>query len=95
MTTLLEVRNIIKQYPEVTAVNEVSFYIDVGICFGLLGPNGAGKTTTVEMLEGVLEPNGGEIFAGGGSGPSAVSIVSVRYLSACRKRPRYRLRQSW
>ena len=32
-----------------------------GECFGLLGPNGAGKTTTIEILEGLTEPDGGEV----------------------------------
>lgn len=35
--------------------------IPAGECFGLLGPNGAGKTTTLEILEGLLEPTGGEV----------------------------------
>ena len=58
---LLEVRNLIKQYPSATAVDGVSFAVPEGMCFGLLGPNGAGKTTTVEIMEGILPPTGGEV----------------------------------
>ena len=61
MSALLTVSHLEKQYREVTAVNDISFSIGRGVCFGLLGPNGAGKTTTVEMLEGVLSPSAGEI----------------------------------
>jgi len=49
-----------------TAVDSVSFSICEGTCFGLLGPNGAGKTTTVEMLEGIVAPDGGTITYRGG-----------------------------
>ncbi len=59
---LLEVRNLIKHYPQVQAVNGVSFNLAAGTCFGLLGPNGAGKTTTVEILEGIHTPTAGEIL---------------------------------
>jgi ABC-2 type transport system ATP-binding protein len=58
----LEVRNLVKKYPAVTAVDGVSFAVAEGSCFGLLGPNGAGKTTTVEILEGILEPTSGEVL---------------------------------
>ncbi|MGQ0383599.1 MAG: ABC transporter ATP-binding protein [Gammaproteobacteria bacterium] len=60
MTPVLEVRNLVKDYPGVRAVDGVSFAIEAGTCFGLLGPNGAGKTTTVEIMEGVTTPTGGE-----------------------------------
>ena len=59
---LLEVRNLVKHYPRVMAVNGVSFSLQPGVCFGLLGPNGAGKTTTVEILEGIHTPTSGEIL---------------------------------
>lgn len=59
---LLEVRNLVKHYPRVMAVNGVSFSLHPGVCFGLLGPNGAGKTTTVEILEGIHTPTSGEIL---------------------------------
>jgi ABC-2 type transport system ATP-binding protein len=58
---LLEVKNLVKQYPKVTAVDGVTFAVPEGICFGLLGPNGAGKTTTIEIMEGILEPGAGEV----------------------------------
>ena len=58
---ILEVRNLFKQYPSVTAVDGVSFSVPAGICFGLLGPNGAGKTTTIEIMEGILTATSGEV----------------------------------
>jgi len=59
---LVEVRHLVKHYPHVKAVNGVDFNLQAGTCFGLLGPNGAGKTTTVEILEGILQPDSGEIL---------------------------------
>lgn len=59
---LVEVRNLVKQYPKVKAVNGVDFSLMPGTCFGLLGPNGAGKTTTVEILEGIHAATSGEIL---------------------------------
>jgi len=59
---LIKVKNLVKQYPGVTAVSGTSFTIQEGSCFGLLGPNGAGKSTTIEMLEGIVKPTSGEIF---------------------------------
>jgi len=58
---ILEVRQLVKEYPAATAVAGVSFSVPEGICFGLLGPNGAGKTTTVEIMEGILPPTSGEV----------------------------------
>lgn len=58
---ILEVRNLIKKYPSVTAVDGLSLAVPEGICFGLLGPNGAGKTTTIEIMEGILAANSGEV----------------------------------
>ena len=61
-TPILEVRDLVKQYPALTAVNGISFAVPEGGCFGLLGPNGAGKTTTVEIMEGILAPTSGEVL---------------------------------
>lgn len=62
MSPILEVRELKKYFPEVKAVDGVSFAIEPGICFGLLGPNGAGKTTAIEVIEGILKPTAGEIY---------------------------------
>jgi len=62
MQPVLEVRELVKQYPGVRAVDGVTFSITEGQCLGLLGPNGAGKTTTVEMMEGVTKPTSGEVL---------------------------------
>ena len=50
-----------KRAGAVLAVDGLDLSIVRGECFGLLGPNGSGKTTTVEMLEGLIEPTGGEV----------------------------------
>ncbi len=59
---LLQIKNLVKHYPSVNAVNNISFCLTKGVCFGLLGPNGAGKTTTIEILEGINQPTSGEIL---------------------------------
>lgn len=61
-TNLLQVKNLVKHYPSVKAVNGINLALQTGICFGLLGPNGAGKTTTIEILEGINQPTSGEIL---------------------------------
>jgi ABC-2 type transport system ATP-binding protein len=58
---ILEVHELVKQYPATLAVAGVSFSVPQGVCFGLLGPNGAGKTTTIEIMEGILPPTAGEV----------------------------------
>jgi len=57
----LRCRDLRKRYGDLEAVAGVSFEVRRGEVFGLLGPNGAGKTTTVEMLEGIRDPDGGEL----------------------------------
>lgn len=61
MSTVVEVKDLVKRYGDLTAVNGVSLSIDGGEIFGILGPNGAGKTTTVEMIEGLRKPDSGSI----------------------------------
>jgi ABC-2 type transport system ATP-binding protein len=57
----LACRRLRKRYGSVVAVDGLDLEVRVGECFGLLGPNGAGKTTTVEILEGLLLPDEGEV----------------------------------
>lgn len=60
---VIEVRDLVKQYADVTAVDRVSFEIREGEIFGMVGPNGAGKTTTIECIEGLRSPDGGNVRA--------------------------------
>jgi len=62
MPAVLAVSQLCKSYGALKAVNNLSFSVQAGQCFGLLGPNGAGKTTTLEMLEGIIKPDSGQIF---------------------------------
>src|SRR5919198_3826841 len=59
--TVIRVRDLHKRYGETRAVDGVSFEVRRGEVFGLLGPNGAGKTTTVEILEGLRQPDAGDV----------------------------------
>ena len=57
----LSVKSLHKSYGQLHAVNGVSFEVVRGDVFALLGPNGAGKSTTIEILEGFLKRDGGEV----------------------------------
>jgi len=62
MSAIIEIKNLVKHYGDVHAVNDLTLSIPQGICFGLLGPNGAGKSTTIEITEGILPATSGEIL---------------------------------
>ena len=82
METILEVKNLVKKYKQVVAVDGVSFALAPGVCFGLLGPNGAGKTTTIEVIEDVIPPTAGEIFyKGAARAPSFREEVGIQFQS--------------
>lgn len=61
MDKVIKVKNLVKKYGKLTAVNEISFDVEKGEIFGLLGENGAGKTTTLEILEGLRRATDGKI----------------------------------
>ncbi|HEV8581168.1 MAG TPA: ABC transporter ATP-binding protein [Thermoanaerobaculia bacterium] len=61
LDTAVRCRGLVKRYADVVAVNGLDLAVCRGECFGLLGPNGAGKTTTIEILEGLTEPDAGEV----------------------------------
>ena len=54
-----------KVYGSFTAVDDVTFHVSKGECFGLLGPNGAGKTTAISMLTGLFPPTKGNAYVCG------------------------------
>ena len=61
MSVAISVNALTKKYKDVVAVNNISFNVEQGHCFGLLGPNGAGKTTTIEIMEGIISANSGTV----------------------------------
>ena len=63
--TFLEVRNLVKIFGKLTAVDNVSFKVQQGEVVTLLGPSGCGKTTTLRMVAGFEKPNAGEVEIAG------------------------------
>lgn len=63
--TILDVRNLVKRYGDLVAVNGVTFSVAKQEIFGILGPNGAGKTSTLEMIETLRPIDGGEVRLNG------------------------------
>ena len=61
MDAAISVAGLTKRYGGRTVVDGVTFEVRQGESFGILGPNGADKTTTLEMIEGLRQPDGGEI----------------------------------
>jgi ABC-2 type transport system ATP-binding protein len=62
---VVEVRDLVKRFGKVMAVDHVSFSIHPGEIFGILGPNGSGKTTTIRMLCGLILPTQGTAIVAG------------------------------
>ena len=59
--TVVSVNNLVKDYANLRAVDNISFTIEEGEIFGLIGPNGAGKTTTLRIMATILNPTSGDI----------------------------------
>jgi ABC-2 type transport system ATP-binding protein len=62
---MIETKNLIKNYGNLTAVDDLNLTIKDGDIFGFIGPNGAGKTTTMRILVTLLEPTRGSAFING------------------------------
>lgn len=61
----IEVKDLVKEYDGLTALDGVSFKVERGDAVGYLGPNGAGKTTTIKLLTNLLSPTSGEAYING------------------------------
>ncbi len=73
----IELRGLAKSFGEVRAVREIDFSVARGETVALLGPNGAGKSTTIDMLLGLLEPDGGTVSVFGATPRAAVDAGDV------------------
>jgi len=78
-TPIIQVKDLVKNYGSLVAVNGISFEVGKGEIFGLLGPNGAGKTTTLEIMETLLEKTSGEVTIDG------LSLDKVKDQDAIKK----------
>ncbi|SKC02203.1 ABC-2 type transport system ATP-binding protein [Sphingobacterium nematocida] len=76
---MLEIKNIVKQYANHRALDDVSLSIPEGKIFGLLGPNGAGKTSLIRIINQITAPDSGEILFDG-SPLSSEHIAEIGYL---------------
>ncbi|HOU75969.1 MAG TPA: ABC transporter ATP-binding protein [Candidatus Dojkabacteria bacterium] len=65
MKSIIQVKDLVKKYPDVLAVNKISFDVYENEIFGLLGPNGAGKTTTLEIMETLKPMTSGDVTVKG------------------------------
>lgn len=73
---MLSIRNIVKQYANHRALDNVSIEIEKGSVFGLLGPNGAGKTSLIRIINQITAPDQGEILLNGEKlNPSHISKI--------------------
>jgi len=71
---MIKADNLKKRYGDLVALDDVSFEVKRGETFGLLGPNGAGKTTTIQLLCGLLKPDGGAVALDGKTDPTLVEV---------------------
>lgn len=62
---MIEVKNLVKQYGNHAAVDDLSFTVETGKVVGFLGPNGAGKSTTMNMITGYIAPTSGTVLIDG------------------------------
>ncbi|GLC79647.1 ABC transporter ATP-binding protein [Lacrimispora brassicae] len=65
MNKIIEVANLRKNYGKITAVKDISFYVEQGKLFSFLGPNGAGKSTTIDILCTLLDFDKGQVTING------------------------------
>lgn len=62
MEKILEIKNLVKSFGGINAVNDCSFSVKSGSITGLIGPNGAGKTTVFNLIGGLFNPTSGKIY---------------------------------
>lgn len=76
---LLEANNIVKQFANHRALDDVSIQVPEGMIYGLLGPNGAGKTTLIRIINHITAPDSGNVLFDGHT-LTADDVVNIGYL---------------
>lgn len=76
MNNILEVQNVVKQYGDFRALNDVSLQVPKGSIYGLLGPNGAGKTSLIRIINQITMPDSGKVLLDG----ETLSPEHVQYI---------------
>ena len=77
--TLLKFDNVTKHYGKHLALDNLTFDLSAGHIVGLLSPNGSGKTTLIKLINGLLQPDSGQVLIKGEK-PSAITKAVVSYL---------------
>ena len=85
---ILEIKDVVKRYNGLLALDNVNIRIPKGCIFGLLGPNGAGKTTLINAIIGMTKVNSGVIKVFGQSFDSADREIKSKQIgrASCRER---------
>ena len=78
-STLVELQQVSKSYGGLVALNNVNLTLTSGKIIGLLGPNGSGKTTLIKLINGLLQPEYGQVLIKG-QAPSPETKKIVSYL---------------
>jgi len=81
---IIEAKHLRKSFGSFTAVDDISFTVPPGECFGILGPNGAGKTTAIRMLYGFSPMTGGTLRIFGLDVPKDIRSIKAR-IGVCQQ----------
>lgn len=62
MDNIVEIKNVYKSYSKKEVISNMNLNIPKGKIVGLLGPNGSGKSTLIKLINGLLQPNSGDVL---------------------------------
>ena len=76
---VIDVKNLVKRYDDLVALDHLNLQVNEGEIFGLLGPSGAGKTTLIRLIMGMEKSNNGEITILDKKVPNQKVIENIGY----------------